>query len=163
MKLHPLRVPGVSRALLFELRRLLSGAVLIYVDDLMRVCWNNDLKSELEKARLLCTTLLGPTAVSDAKTQSGRRLEIIGYLIDLDRGLVSIARKNFLKALYGFFQVDLESTVRLRVMQSFKSWSSRYSFICRFVRPFHTALTERSDIVPISRHNSASNPSVSVQ
>lgn len=135
----PFAFQVISRALLFELRLLLVGMILIYVDDLMGVCWRRDLKSELAKARLLCTSLLGPTAVSDTKTQSGRRLDIIGYLIDLDKGLVSIARKNFLKALYGFFSVNIEGTVPLKTMQKLQSWSSRYSFICRFMRPFHTA------------------------
>ena len=135
----PFAFQVVSRALLFELRSLLAGMILIYVDDLMGVCWKKDLQSELSIARLICTSLLGPTAVSDTKTQSGRRLDIIGYLIDLDKGLVSIARKNFLKALYGFFSVNIEGTVPLKVMQKLQSWSSRYSFICRFMRPFHTA------------------------
>ena len=87
----------------------------------------------------MCTSLLGPTAISDTMTQSGRRLDIIAYLIDLDKGLVSIAKKNFLKALYGFFSVNIEGIVPLKVMQKVQSWSSRYSFICRFMRPFHTA------------------------
>ena len=47
----------ISRALLFALRLLLVGSVLIYVDDLMGVCWSKDLQSELAKSRLLCTTL----------------------------------------------------------------------------------------------------------
>ena len=105
----------------------------------MGVCWKKDLQSELSKARLMCTSLLGPTAVSYTKTQLGRRPDIIGYLIDLDKGLVSIVKKNFLKALQGFFSVNIEETVPLKVMQKLQSWSSRYSFISRFMRPFHTA------------------------
>ena len=61
--------------------------------------------------------MLGPTAVSYTKTQSGRWLDIIGYLIDLDKGLVPIAKKNFLMALHGFFSVNIEGTVPLKVMQ----------------------------------------------
>ena len=99
----PFAFQVISGALIFELQSLLVGMILIYVDDLMGVCLKKDLKDELSKARLLCTSLLGPTAVSDTKTQSGRRLDIIGYLIYLDKGLVSIARKKF-KGLIRFFQ-----------------------------------------------------------
>ena len=119
----PFAFQVISRALSFELQSLLAGMILIYVDDLMGVCWKKDLQSELSKARLMCTSLVGPTAVSDTKTQSGRRLDIIGYLVDLDKGLVSIARKNFLKALYDFFSVNIEGTVPLKVMQKLQSWS----------------------------------------
>ena len=100
LELHTLCLSSLFE--LFELQSLLVGMILIYVD-LMGVYWKKDLQSELSKARLMCTSLLGPTAVSYTKTQSGRRLDIIGYLIDLDKGLVSIAKKNFLKALHGFF------------------------------------------------------------
>ena len=74
-------------------------SVLIYVDDLIGVCWSKDLQSKLAKSQLLWSTLLGPTAVSDEKTYSGRRIEIIGYFVDLDLGLVTIFGAKFLKAL----------------------------------------------------------------
>ena len=45
----------ISRALLFELQSLLVGMILIYVYDLVGVCWKKDLQSELSQARLVCT------------------------------------------------------------------------------------------------------------
>ena len=41
----------LSRALLFELRLLLMESVLIYVDDLIGVCWSKDLQSKLAKSQ----------------------------------------------------------------------------------------------------------------
>ena len=38
-----------------------------------------------------------PDAVAGKRTEYGRRVEIIGYTIDLDSGLVTMTGKNFLK------------------------------------------------------------------
>jgi hypothetical protein len=40
-------------------------------------------------------------------------LDIIGWVIDLDLCRLSIARKNLLKAFYGFFDLDLEAKTNL--------------------------------------------------
>ena len=88
----------------------------------------------------MCTQLLGPDAVAADKTEYGSRIEVIGYVIDLERGIVSIARKNFLNTLYGFLHVDLYQPVGLKEAQRLASWASRYGMICRALRPFCGAL-----------------------
>ena len=57
---------------------------------------------------------LGPDAVATEKTEAGSRVEVIGYVIDLDRSHVSIARKNFLNTIYGFLSVDLSMPISLK-------------------------------------------------
>ena len=52
--------------------------------------------------RRICTDLFGSAAVTDDKTEAGIRMDVIGYTIDL-----TIARKNFLKALYGFVSKEM--------------------------------------------------------
>ena len=94
----------------------------------------------MERAKDICTSLLGPNAVADEKSETGTRLEVIGYTIDLDRSLVSIARKNFLTAVHGFMAIDLSGKTNLRTMQKLASWGSRYGRICRLMRPFCGAL-----------------------
>ena len=41
-------------------------------------------------------TLLGPDAVADDKMEVSRRLDVIGYVIDLDTGRVLISKKQHL-------------------------------------------------------------------
>lgn len=145
----PFAFQVVTRSVLFELRKILAGLVAMYVDDIFGVCLLADLQRELALTRALCVDLLGPNAVADKKTEYGRRLEIIGYTIDLDSGLVTIARKNFLKAFYVFFEADLEGRFSLRELQRFQSYGARYSTICRLLRPlnsaFNTMVTGKSN------------------
>ena len=65
-------------------------------------CMYVQYKLHLVHSRRVCTDLLGRIAVADDKTEWGRRVDIIGYVIDLDRERVSISRKNFLNKIYGF-------------------------------------------------------------
>ncbi len=70
-----------------------------------------------------------------SKTEVGRSVTVIGYVIDLDRSLVSISTKNFLRVLYGLGCIDALKCVSVRLMQRFGSWVSRYSTICIYLRP----------------------------
>ena len=83
---------------------------------------------------------VGPMAVADDKTEWGIRLDILGYVIDLASRKLSIARKNFMNTIYGFMKVDLSLPMSLHAAQRLASWGSRYSMICRVMRPFCGAL-----------------------
>jgi hypothetical protein len=130
----------VTRALTFEMNHKLRGSVMMYVDDIMGVCLRKDLTHDMTKARSICTDLLGPKAVADDKSKSGRRLDLIGYVVDLDKKTLSIARKNFLNTVDGFFTVDATALTTLPFAQKLASWASRYSMIFRHMRPFSSAL-----------------------
>ena len=130
----------VTRALKHELNHILKSCVEMYVDDAVGVCLGRDLESDKALARGVCTSLLGPHAVADDKTESGTRLDVIGYVVDLSSRRVSIARKNHLNAIYGFLSVDLSQPVSLKTSQRLASWGSRYGKICRAMRPFCGAL-----------------------
>ena len=130
----------VTRAIQWELKHRLESATIMYVDDIVGVCMLKDLESDLSLTRDTCTNLLGPTAVADDKTETGRRLDVIGYVVDLDLERVLIAKKNHLNALYGFVTVNLAGSMNLRTAQKLASWASRYGKICRVMRPFCGAL-----------------------
>ena len=89
----------VSRGIQWELKYLLKGSCRMYVDDIVGVCMVGDLQSEIQAAKLVCTSLLGPNAIAEDKTESGLRLDVLGYVLDLELKLVSISRKNFLNAV----------------------------------------------------------------
>ena len=126
----------VTRAITWELRYALRSRTLMYVDDIVGVCFVGDLDADLSRTRAICTSLLGSGAVADDKTESGRKLEVIGYTICLDTERVGIAEKNFLKALHGFATTDVSARINLKQAQRLASWGTRYGKICRVMRPF---------------------------
>ena len=126
----------VTRAISWELRHSLRSRTLMYVDDIVGICFVQDLDSDLTTTRAICTSLLGSGAVADDKTESGRKLEVIGYTICLDTERVGIAEKNFLKALHGFAMTDVTARLNLKQAQRLASWGTRYGKICRVMRPF---------------------------
>jgi hypothetical protein len=131
----------ISRALLHEFRKKLHAvAVDIFVDDTMGCCLRTDLPEVLAIAAKIIRDLLGPRAVAEDKTESGRRLDFIGWTVDLDKRVVSIARRNHLRALYGFYRLDTAIPVPIKTLQRVASLASRYSKVCRGMRPFTSYL-----------------------
>ena len=91
----------ITRAIVFELGRILLGMALMYVDDIVGVSKRSELQHDLDAARGVCTTLLGEHAVQDDKTlfttDKERRLDVISYTINLDKQVVTMSRRNLLK------------------------------------------------------------------
>ena len=130
----------VTRAILWEARCRLKSRTVMYVDDIVGVCFAGQVESDMAVTRRICTDLLGPEAVADDKSESSTRLDVIGYTIDLTKERVLIARKNFLTALHGFMSTDVTRRINLRQAQRLASWGTRYGKICRVMRPFCSAL-----------------------
>jgi hypothetical protein len=130
----------VTRAITWELQHALRSRTVMYVDDLMGVCIKEDLEADLITARGICTSLLGPGSVADDKTESGVRLEIIGYTISLPDNRVLVSRQNFLTTLHGFISTNVTRRINLRAAQRLASFGTRYGKICRAMRPFCGAL-----------------------
>jgi hypothetical protein len=130
----------VTRAILFELRRKLTGRVSMYVDDIMGVCLARDVARNVKASAELCTALLGPTAIATHKTEWGRRLTEIGFDIDLDALRVEVSEKNRARALAGFLTVAQDGRATVRDMEKLASWACRYSDICVYMKPFVSAL-----------------------
>ena len=74
-------------------------------------------------------TLLGPVSVAAEKDKSGRQLDMIGWLIDLDAQLVTISDRNFNKTLHAFFSFNIVDPVTLHQVQVMASLASRYTQI----------------------------------
>ena len=130
----------VSRGIQWELKHRLKGRCQMYVDDIIGVCMVKDLTEEVQCAKSVCVDLLGPHAIAEDKTEVGTRIDVLGYVIDLNLKVVSISRKNFLNAVYGFFTINLDKKLKLSTAEKLASWGSRYSKICRAMRPFCGAL-----------------------
>ena len=126
----------VTRALVWEFSRIVSGLCVMYVDDVCGVSLRNRVREDIDAVSQLCNRVFQSSCVEATKTVFGRRIDVIGYVIDLDLGRVSITERNFLKSLHGFCTVDLESPVPIKVLQKLASWGSRYSAVCGLLAPF---------------------------
>lgn len=103
----------VTRAIKWELQHIIEGLANMYVDDVIGICLLAMLDSEFKKAYIVFTGLLGDGAVAEHKTEFSRRLEIIGWVIDLDTNWLSVARKNLLKTIYCMYTIDLDQKTDL--------------------------------------------------
>ena len=77
-----------------------------------------------------------------AKSISGRRIDFLGYAIDVDQQLVVIAKKNVLKALDAYLQASIDGrSLKVIEFQALASYAVRYRTICGLmVAPFMRAL-----------------------
>jgi hypothetical protein len=131
----PFAFQVITRAILFELKRKLRGVALMYVDDIIGATLQRFLQGDLKISEEVCTGLLGPKAVAPEKTEAGRRNDVVGWVLDLERRLITIAKKNYLRALHGFFSLGHGGTFLLPEMEKMASWAVRYGLVFRGLRP----------------------------
>jgi hypothetical protein len=136
----PFAFQVVTRALRRNINKLIKGKCQMYVDDILGITLKKWLAHDQASTYNTCTTLLGPTAIAKHKWESGRRIDMIGWSVDLDQNCISIAKKNFLKTFFGFFDIDTEQKIPMRVIETLAAYSSRYTLIFRIMRPFTTVL-----------------------
>ena len=130
----------VTRVLRRAMRRVIKGKLDIYVDDFFGVSQIDDVDADSTACEQCAEALLGPDAIAHDKSKKGRRLDVIGYTIDIDESVVTIRRANFLKVLCGFLGTDVGKPQPVKHIQRLASWSSRYSGILRHMRPFTAGL-----------------------
>ena len=106
-----------------------------YVDDFMGVCLKNNLTFDMTKAKEITERLLEKFSISDKKTKVGPVLDWIGWKVDLEKHTVSIADHNLYKTLYGFFKLEKYQQISICEVQRLASWASRYSLVCRYMKP----------------------------
>jgi hypothetical protein len=82
-------------------------------------------EADLARAKDICMSLLGPGSVADDMTESGVRLDMIGYTISLPNNRVLISRKNFLTALHGFISTDVTKRIDVKAAQQLVSYGCR--------------------------------------
>jgi hypothetical protein len=107
----------VSRALKIEINKFIHGCINIYVDDLLGVSLRRHLESDIATAKSICCRLFNSECIEDSKTVSGRVLTVIGYTINLDSLMVSVAQKNYLRVIYGLSTITFERKVPIKTLQ----------------------------------------------
>lgn len=126
----------VSRALRFQINEAIEGVIDIYVDDLCGVSTHSSVEADISMAGTICKALFKSECIESSKTMSGRRVEFIGYVLDLDKKIVSVTERNFNRVIYGLCQLHSHSVVSKKLVQRFGSWISRYSVIFPVLKPF---------------------------
>ena len=133
----------ISRVLGRHINSVISGEVKVYVDDIMGCCSKTEVEADMAKAIQECEGLLGEDSVADDKSEASLntgKLTWIGWEVNLTTWTVSIGKKNFLKTLYGFFTINEDDQISIKSVQRLASWASRYSTICRVLRPYTSNL-----------------------
>ena len=102
--------------------------------------WAIDMLCVRNAWREVIHSSLGPFAVAEDKTLTGRALDFIGWNINLDTRMLGIARHNFLKTFWGFARLSEGQYIRVRHIQKLASWSSRYALVSRYMKPFSHVL-----------------------
>ena len=140
----PFAFAVVSRAIEFELTSVLGLLARVYVDDIIAVGWKENSESDRGNTKVMCCKLLGKGAISDKKTcfttRENPRIVVLGYCIDMHLLLLTLSERNFRIVIYGFFSIEFDRKVMVRVMEQLASYASRYDLICTTLRPFSKAL-----------------------
>jgi hypothetical protein len=63
-------------------------------------------------------------------------VEVIGFMIDLNYQLVTLGKRYWERAFYGFLSIDLKAKVSRAKLECLASWASRYADICPMTAPF---------------------------
>ena len=111
----PMAFQVVTRAIVFEVSRLIHGLLTMYVDDGLGATHVSHLEQDQKLVFDFIERLLGSNAIEPSKTEVGSVLDFIGYEVNLRGRYVSVSRKNLLKALYAFQDVDLTVGARIKV------------------------------------------------
>lgn len=118
-----------------EIRSSINGRVCMYVDDVCGVSRDEFIQEDMDQAKRVITMLTGPMSIALHKDKRGRCVDWIGWGIDLDTEKVNVSRKNLLKCIHGFFFVDLDGGISVKLLEKWASWCSRYSLILPVLKP----------------------------
>jgi hypothetical protein len=137
----------ITRSLRWRMRESIRGEGDMYVDDLMGCSSISDVQEDMATTKRVVEELMGDNSISDKKSVRGRRVDLLGWAVDLDKGIVTIAQHNFMKAFYGFFTAEVDGAIPFHTMERLASWASRYSQLSRSMKPFvnvlHQSMTHR--------------------
>ena len=126
----------ISKAFRHEVKKTTRGGADIYSDDGFGCCLLKDLGWEMETACSIFENMIGEGCIKTSKNVSGRIVNVIGWKINLDLMVVSIAEKNLMKAMLCLFSINLEAEITLVEVQRVASYCSRYVLILEVMTPF---------------------------
>ena len=142
----PMAMEVITRLLRVLIGWLISGFMLMYVDDIMIITSRAQATSDRAIALAQIAGLLGPHAHAPEKYESTdtpgqpRKIDILGWCINLDTRTVSVAYKNQVRALHWFMAVDISKPVHLEERERLCSLAERYSAVFPELRVLMSAM-----------------------
>ena len=136
----PFAFDVASRTLVRGIRQRIEGLCEIATDDIIGVSGVNDVVADMAIADEFIHQIFVAKCVNDEKTEADKLIEAIGWKFDLTNRKVGIAKHNLHKTLYGFIEAETADYLAVKELMKLASWSSRYTKICRFMRPFTSFL-----------------------
>jgi hypothetical protein len=136
----------ITQAIVWELNhKRLEGDMDQFVDDGIVISLDVEEEEDIRLARFFLNGLLGPKAIAEHKFMRCPVIIFIGYQMSITTWLVSVSRRNILKAIYAFGMVDLtpNALIPVKKIQQLASLGSRYGYICHTIRPFVRVLYTR--------------------
>ena len=130
----------VTRCVIALVRSIIQGRAHMYVDDIMGITTRSSIEFDMSATDRVVTGLLGPDAIAVEKDEHGRRLEWIGWDVDLDTRSVTLSHRNLLKTVYVFFSFDVNESVSRPHVEAMASLASRCSMLARQMRPYTKSL-----------------------
>jgi hypothetical protein len=138
--------------------RKTNTANAVFVDDAIAASLVEKGQDDRLVTEGIIEDLLGRGSVAHDKTgfttEHIEELDIVGYTVDKKNELVTVSWRNFLKTLYCFFSVDVDTKVKVRDLERLASYASRYGMICPmllpFTRPIYAAYTGLSREVKVT-------------
>jgi hypothetical protein len=115
----PMAFQVVTRAIVFEISRLIQGSLVQYVGVDVVCSHKRCTESDKEIVFNFLMVLLGPNSIGFKKFKLGCTLDFIGYSINLEYDFVGVSDRKTLKAIYAVMNVDLavSALVPLKTME----------------------------------------------
>ena len=96
------------------------------------------LESDMHTAISFSQQMFGDDAVEFRKMESGQKFVFIGWEFDAsaEAKSFSLSDKNLSRAIYGFFDVNIDRGVAFNIMETLASLASRHALVCPWMRPY---------------------------
>lgn len=132
----PFAFEVVTRVMRVVLKAELKGNSRMLTDDIICVFLLEDIQHDPPKIAQLIVDLLGSKGEAIEKRESthtneGRKIVVFGWILNLNDWTIDVAHHNLMKALYTFWNVDLDVGITLDRAQALCSMAQRYAMIFR--------------------------------
>ena len=132
----PFAFNSITKAYRHEIKKITTGGADIYVDDGFGCTLHRYIPQEMSNACSILEKLIGEDCIKKEKNVHGTVVDALGWKINLDLRVVSIADKNLMKAMLCLFNIDLTKQISLVQLQRVSSYCSRYVIILEVMAPF---------------------------
>ena len=126
----------LTRSLQAMCSHIISGLCHWYVDDLMAVSPQCTYTNDSERVDNAVQHLMGQGSIAPKKSEVDRKLEFLGWTIDLDARTITLCNRNLHKLIHALFSFGESDKVSVAHLQRIASLTSRAAILNRLMKPF---------------------------